>query len=220
MVRERVEMLPIILKLRLTTMAMAGFMAAGPVPASAPIATITAGHVDSPIAVSFYDENEHQHGVFAISRDGTVSAADKPAIERLFRDRRTYDQKMIAQRTLAMFADIQEHYPDKTIYIVSGYRDAHGESRTSPHRAGRAIDFHIPGASLIAIRDYLWTTYTQVGVGYYPSEQFVHLDSRTQDTSWTFLHGANHYNPFWARLDRDPDVIAARHRHAMRLAGS
>ena len=209
-------MLPIILKLRLTTMVMAGFMSAGPMPASAPIATITAGHVETPVAVSFFDENEHQHGVFAIWRDGQVTADDKVEIERVFRDRHTLDQKMIAQRTLAMFADIQERYPDKTIWLVSGYRDAHGESRTSPHRAGRAIDFHIPGTSLVALRDYLYTTYTQVGVGYYPEEGFLHLDSRKVDTSWTFLHGVNHYNPFWARLDRDPDVIAERRRHALR----
>ncbi len=74
----------------------------------------------------------------------------------------------------------------------------------------RAVDFRIRGIQLREIRDYLWTTYTSVGVGWYPVEQFVHIDTRPgqQDMSWTFLNGVNHYHPFWAELARDPEMQA------------
>jgi uncharacterized protein YcbK (DUF882 family) len=217
-------LLPIILKIKLTTMAMAGWMSAAapvPMPATA-VATVVAGQAGSPVAVRLYDQNEHQHGVVAIWRDGSTDAATKVELKKLFRCRRTRHEKLMAQQTLAMLADVQEHDPGKTIEYVSGFRDARKESKTSPHRGARALDFRIRGENLRAIRDYLWRTYTQVGVGWYPSEQFIHLDTRPglHDTSWTFLHGVNHYDPYWATLARDPDVIAARHRHHRRHAGS
>ena len=89
------------------------------------------------------------------------------------------------------------------------------ESPTSPHRDARAIDFRIRGVQLKEIRDYLWKTYTDVGVGWYPAEQFVHIDTRPRvhDTAWTFLNGTNHYHPYWAELARKPMVAEASHEH-------
>jgi hypothetical protein len=34
------------------------------------------------------------------------------------------------------------------------------------------------------VRVYVWTTFRGVGVGYYPEQQFVHVDVRDQDTGW------------------------------------
>jgi hypothetical protein len=92
------------------------------------------------------------------------------------------------------------------------YRTGGGESWTSPHRAGRAIDFRIRGESLVAIRDYLWKTYTHVGIGWYPSEQFIHMDSRPEDIAWTFSGGDNHYRPYWSERVRSKLVAAVPHR--------
>ena len=198
-------------------MAMASWTAAAspvPMPAEA-VAEVFAAKVASPIELTLYDENDHQAGTVAIWRDGSTDQETAVQIKRLFRCRRTYLQKMLAQKTLAMLADVSEHYEGKVVEYVSGYRTGWSESQTSPHRAGRALDFRIRGVQLRDIRDYVWKTYTQVGVGWYPYEQFVHIDTRPglHDTSWTFLHGVNHYNPFWAELDRDPELqarIAAR----------
>ena len=210
-------MLPIILKLKIMTTAMAGWTAAVapvPLPAEA-LTTMVAGNAAMPVEVSLYDENEHQTGTVAIWRDGATDEATKADIKRLFRCRSTHRQKLIAQKTLAMLADVADHYPGKTIEYVSAFRlrNASGdsESSTSPHRDGRAIDFRIRGVQLRDIRDYVWRTYSDVGVGWYPSEQFVHIDTRPgiHDTSWTFLHGVNHYHPFWAEVARDP-ALAAR----------
>lgn len=210
--RNEVNLLPILLKIRLATTAMAGFTAASspvPLPVEA-VATLVVGDLAAPVEVSFYDENEHQAGTVAIWRDGATDDDTNAQIKKLFRCRTTYRQKQIAPRTLAMLADVSEHYPGKVIEYVSGYRASREESPTSPHRDGRAIDFRIRGVKLQQIRDYLWTTYTDVGVGWYPSEQFVHIDTRPGlgDTAWTFLNGANHYHPYWSELARDPDLQA------------
>jgi uncharacterized protein YcbK (DUF882 family) len=205
-------LLPIILKIRLATTMMAGWSASAapaPMPAQA-VATMFAGETAGPVEVNFYDENAHQAGTVAIWRDGSTDDATKVLIKHLFRCRTTYREKLIAQKTLAMLADISEHYDGKTIEYVSGYRVSRNESPTSPHRDGRAVDFRIRGVSLPKIRDYLWTTYSDVGVGWYPSEQFIHIDTRPglHDTAWTFLSGVNHYHPFWAELARDPQMQA------------
>ena len=209
-------MLPIILKIKLTTMAMASWTAAAsPVPMPAAMfATVIAGHEASPIDVSLYDENEHQAGHVAIWRDGTVDDQTANDLKRLFRCRTTYRQKLLAQKTRAMLADIADHYPGKTVEYVSVYRVQRGESSTSPHRDGRAIDFRIRGVALKEIRDYIWRTYADVGVGWYPSEQFLHIDTRPgiHDTAWTFVRGVNRYHPYWAELARQPQVAVLEHR--------
>lgn len=193
-------------------MAMTNLAAAGspiPMPTQA-IAAAMVGQVASPIEVSLYDENEHQSGTVAIWRDGSTDTETAADIKRLFRCRSTHREKMIAQRTLAMLAAVSEQFDNKTIEYVSGYRVGHGESATSPHRDGRAIDFRIRGIQQREIRDYLWRTYTDVGVGWYPVEQFVHIDTRPglHDTAWTFLGGVNHYHPYWAEQARKPPAVA------------
>jgi uncharacterized protein YcbK (DUF882 family) len=205
-------LLPILLKIHLATTMAASFAAAAspvPIPAEA-AATLFAGELAAPVEVNFYDENDHQAGTVAIWRDGATDEDTTAQIKKLFRCRSTFRQKKIAAKTLAMLADVSEHYPGKVLEYVSGYRVGSGESSTSPHRDGRAIDFRVRGVQLREIRDYLWKTYTEVGVGWYPVEQFVHIDTRPglHDTAWTFLNGANHYHPYWAELARDPELQA------------
>ncbi|HEX7841856.1 MAG TPA: DUF882 domain-containing protein [Kofleriaceae bacterium] len=210
-------MLPIILKLKLATTAAAGFAAASAaVPVStAALAMVVAQRAAAPVEVKLYDENLQVSATVGIRRDGTMDAATAAAVKHLFRCRQTGREHPIAQRTLAMLADLSEKYASRTIEFVSAYRVQQGESPTSPHRDARAIDFRIRGVPLIPIRDYLWRTYTEVGIGWYPSEQFIHMDSRPnlRDTAWTFLDGENHYHPYWAEAARRPDAgKPQRHR--------
>jgi uncharacterized protein YcbK (DUF882 family) len=212
-------LLPIILKIRLATTVMAGWSAAAspvPMPAES-VAMVFAGEVGSPVEVTLYDENDHQAGALAIWRDGSTDQATADNVKRLFRCRTTYRQKMMAQKTLAMLAFVSEHYDSRLIEYVSAYRVGGAESSTSPHRGGRALDFRIRGVPLKEIRDLIWRTYTDVGVGWYPSEQFVHMDTRPDihDTAWTFLDGTNHYHPYWAEVARKPQApVTVADRHA------
>jgi uncharacterized protein YcbK (DUF882 family) len=212
-------LLPIIFKIRVMTTAMAGWSAAAspvPIPAEA-FATIVAGHASSPVAVDLYDENEHQKGHVAIWRDGSTDEETAEQLKHLFRCRRTYREHTIAQQTLAMLAAVSEHFAGRTIEYVSAYRVGREESRTSPHRHATAIDFRIRGVHPSKIRDYVWRTYSGIGVGWYPDGQYIHMDTRPDkgDTAWTFVKGSNRYHPYWAELARRleiPERVASHSR--------
>ena len=209
-------MLPILLKLKLATTAAAGLAAVAsplPMPAEA-LAMAVVERAAAPVEVKLHDENLQIDASVAIRRDGTMDDATAAEVKRLFRCRQTGRAHVIARRTLAMLADIPDKY-DRTIEFVSVYRVQRGESPTSPHRDARAIDFRIRGVSLTQIRDYLWRKYTEVGIGWYPAEQFIHMDSRPNlhDTAWTFLAGENHYHPYWAEVARRPVREAPPQRH-------
>jgi len=147
--------------------------------------------------------------------DELLAWADREGVGQIIVGRTR--ERPIARRTLAMLADLAEKYESKTIEFVSAYRVQAGESATSPHRDARAIDFRIRGTKLTEVRDYLWRKYTDVGVGWYPSEQFIHMDTRPQihDTAWTFMSGENHYHPYWAEVARRPakDAPTVRPSH-------
>ncbi|MFT3694488.1 MAG: DUF882 domain-containing protein [Kofleriaceae bacterium] len=205
-------MVGVLIKIKIMTTAMVGWTASAapaPIPAQTVAAVIDA-EVASPVAVPLYDENDHQQGTIAIWRDGSVDDATKTTVKKMFRCRKTFREKMMAQKTLAMLADVSDHYPGKVIEYVSAVRVNRGESPTSPHRDARAIDFRIRGVQLKDIRDYVWKRYTDVGVGWYPQEQFVHIDTRPKDhdMSWTFVNGDNHYHPYWAKSKSAPDNVA------------
>lgn len=212
-------MLPVILKLKLATAAAAALAASSsplPVPAEA-LAMVVGQRSAAPVEVKLYDENLQVSATVAIRRDGAMDDETAVEVKHLFRCRQTNREHAIARKTLAMLADLADKYDTKTVEFVSVYRVQHGESLTSPHRDARAIDFRIRGIKLTEIRDYLWRTYTEVGVGWYPSEQFIHMDTRPtmHDTSWTFLAGVNHYHPYWSEAARRPEsekIVAQRHR--------
>jgi len=203
-------MLPVILKLKLATAAAAGLAASAstvPLPAEA-VAMVVAQRTTAPVEVKLYDENLRVAATVGIRRDGTMDEATAASVKRLFRCRQTHRERPIARRTLAMLADLAERYQPRPIELVSAYRVQRGESPTSPHRDARALDFRIRGVKLTDVRDYLWRTYTEVGIGWYPSEEFIHMDSRPSlhDTAWTFLGGDNHYHPYWAERARRPVI--------------
>jgi len=71
--------------------------------------------------------------------------------------------------------------------VISGYRSpatnerlrlgrAGGVASRSLHMDGRAIDVRLPGVPLAELRDAALSLQAG-GVGYYPAEQFVHLDT-------------------------------------------
>ncbi len=74
-----------------------------------------------------------------------------------------------------------------TFHVISGYRsprtNAHlqstrggGVATRSLHMSGQAIDVRLPGVPLADLRDAA-IALGRGGVGYYPREQFVHVDT-------------------------------------------
>lgn len=77
----------------------------------------------------------------------------------------------------------------KPFHVVSGYRSPEtnanlrrhqrGVAKHSLHMEGRAVDIRIEGVNVRTIRDAALTL-QRGGVGYYPSDNFVHLDTGEQ----------------------------------------
>ena len=205
-------MVPGIIEMKLATTLMAGWMAAAspvPVPAGA-VAMMLEFRVATPVEVKLYDENLRVDATVLLNRDGSADDETTKQVKHLFRCRQTDREAKFSEGTLAMLADIADRYEGKTIEFVSAVRRTRSESRTSPHRHARALDFRIRGMQLREIRDYLWRTYHHAGIGWYPGDQFIHMDARPEltDMSWTFLNGKNHYHPYWSELARQPAVPA------------
>src|SRR5215207_7099216 len=149
-------MVPGILEIKLATTLMAGWMAAAspvPLPANA-IAMMLESRVATPVEVSLYDEDLHVSSSILLNRDGTADEATRKHVRQLSKCRVTGWSQPIARRTLALLADVADRHEGETIEFVSAYRAQKGESRTSPHRDARAIDFRIRGRQQREIRDY------------------------------------------------------------------
>jgi uncharacterized protein YcbK (DUF882 family) len=210
-------MLASILQIKLATAMMnAWFAVANPMPLpGAAFALAFDAHVVSPVEVPVFDVNRNLSATLYIERDGSTDAATKKHLTHLFRCRTDHEHP-IFQKTLAMLADLSDHFAGRRFELVSGYRVREGEPSNSPHRDARAIDFRITGVKLTEIRDYLWRSHTHVGIGWYPEQEFIHMDSRPtmNDTSWTFYGGKEHYHPTWADAARDqrPKPVRPRDR--------
>jgi hypothetical protein len=106
-------------------------------------------------------------------------------MREFLRPRESRKRKTPNARLLSLIAQVSDHYGGRPLHVVSGYRLPGGLTRTtSRHVAGEAIDFRIPGVPLTELRDYC-SRFENVGVGYYPNTQFVHLDVRRQAARWT-----------------------------------
>lgn len=108
------------------------------------------------------------------------------AVNHLLRDFRNGEVHAIAPRLLdllsVLHADLETDAPFE---VISGYRspatnamlhaEHSGVAAKSLHMQGMAIDIRVPGRAL----DRLHATALQLkagGVGYYPAEDFVHVD--------------------------------------------
>lgn len=111
-------------------------------------------------------------------------------LREFLRPRESKKRKTPNARLLSLLAQVSDHFGGRPLHIVSGFRLPGGFTRdTSRHVAGEAIDFRIPGVPLTVLRDYC-AHFENVGVGYYPRTQFVHLDVRRQAGRWTDWSGA------------------------------
>ncbi|MDD1628043.1 MAG: DUF882 domain-containing protein [Methylococcaceae bacterium] len=108
-------------------------------------------------------------------------------INYLLRDFRTDDIYPIDTALLDQLFDLKQTLGvNKPFHIISGYRSpftntqlrkhGHGVAEHSYHMQGRAIDIRVEGVSSRVIRNAALTM-AQGGVGYYPRNNFVHLDT-------------------------------------------
>ena len=91
--------------------------------------------------------------------------------------------KLLHPRLIWAVQQIAEAFPNRSIFIMSGYRrDAHG----SYHQKGRALDLYVAGVENADLFRYCHTL-QDVGCGFYPNNKFVHVDVRpfgTHRVAW------------------------------------
>jgi uncharacterized protein YcbK (DUF882 family) len=108
-------------------------------------------------------------------------------INYLLRDYHTDDIHSIDTALLDQLFDLKQTLGiNKPFHIVSGYRSpftnaqlrkhSHGVAEHSFHMQGRAIDIRVEGVPTRTIRNAALAM-AQGGVGYYPHNNFVHLDT-------------------------------------------
>jgi len=110
------------------------------------------------------------------------------ALNHFLRDHYTGEVGAIDPGVFELLYRVQREFGGtRTFEVISGYRcpatngrlretRGGGVARHSLHMEGRAIDVRLPGVSLADLRDAAQSLRVG-GVGFYPREQFVHLDT-------------------------------------------
>ena len=164
--------------------------------------------------VKLYDANHEETFLVHIGLDGTVDDATQDTLEHAFRCRRSGKEHVIDRGLLSLIARVQQHWPGKTIEYVSAYRGHRGQRHDSRHWQGRAFDFRVQGVKLTEVRDWIWSNCTECGVGWYPTQDFLHMDHRAgfPDIAWTQKRpgASNRYHPSWASRVREKRAVRAR----------
>ena len=122
----------------------------------------------------------------ALSDDGGFASADLDRIAQLLRAS-TGDAHPMDPRTLDLVYRIERHFEVPEIRVVSGYRVPRPGSRSN-HGKGRAIDLIVPGTADEDVARFA-RELGFVGVGVYPTSQFVHVDVRPRSYFWVDMSG-------------------------------
>lgn len=162
------------------------------------------------VPVFLHNVNTLEDRMFLLTLDGEIVGEDENAVKEFFRCKRTKRKHRMHAEVLAKLAEVADHYPGKTIEIVSGYRRTGFGVKNSKHFRGRAIDMRVRGIKTAELRDFLWQGGGEgMGLGHYRSENFVHIDHRPGEpkTAWTQRrkNASYQYNPKWSREDNEPN---------------
>jgi hypothetical protein len=112
-----------------------------------------------------------------------------PLVESIFRCHQSGEEHEMSPITIALLAEASWFF-QAPIRLVSGYRAprfcARPESR---HKYGRAADVRLDGIPMEVLADFFTLfsdgPYGPMGVGRYPRDGFVHVDSRDETYFWT-----------------------------------
>jgi uncharacterized protein YcbK (DUF882 family) len=108
-------------------------------------------------------------------------------LQHLMRDYRANEEHPIDPALYGLLVDLAEATGHEARYeLISGYRsprtneklhsEGHAVAEHSQHMEGRAMDVRLIGCDLTVLRDAALKA-ARGGVGYYPSSNFVHVDT-------------------------------------------
>jgi uncharacterized protein YcbK (DUF882 family) len=108
--------------------------------------------------------------------DGSYNQAALATLDRVFRCRRTHEERAMDPRLYEILSLLYDRY-GKTVEVNSGFRYQRNEG--SRHFHGSAMDVHVPGVSYREL--YAFANSLDgggMGIGRYPRSSFVHIDYR------------------------------------------
>ncbi len=136
--------------------------------------------------LSFYNihTQERLHSIYW--RQGNYVPEALAEIHYILRDHRTGEMNAIDTRLLDLLHSIASRIQSPNpFHIISGYRSpstnallnrqSTAVARNSLHLHGKAVDISLPGCELASLRQIAMEL-RGGGVGYYPRDNFVHLD--------------------------------------------
>jgi uncharacterized protein YcbK (DUF882 family) len=138
------------------------------------------------IAMSHLHTREHIATVYAVDRRFVPAALG--SLNHFLRDHYSGDVGAMDPQLYELLQRVRRELGSEQPYeIISGYRSPQtnerlrttrggGVARRSLHMDGRAIDVRLPGVPLSDLRDAALSL-KGGGVGYYPGENFVHIDT-------------------------------------------
>ena len=168
-----------------------------------------ADKLDDRPGLSFYFENRHEEASFALfDEHGDAQPDVLKEFSHFVRCWRTGREKPMHPRTVEIVSSIAQHFNVARIDVVSGYRARPYGAPHSKHFLGRAMDIHVPGVKAKVVAAWVWQNFRHVGVGYYPKQEFVHVDSRDIDVRWvdTSAHGESAHARYFGRLPVEQEL--------------
>jgi uncharacterized protein YcbK (DUF882 family) len=138
-------------------------------------------------ALKLYNTHTQERATIVFKRDGKYDKAGLAKMNQFLRDwRRNEPTKMDPKLLDLIWTVHQKTGSDDYISVVCGYRSpatngalrkrSKGVAKNSQHMQGKAMDFFIPGVPIAELRAI--GLRAQVGgVGFYPSSNFVHMDT-------------------------------------------
>ena len=158
--------------------------------------------------ITFYFENRQEALPITLFDDRDAESVSRDGLSQLthhVRCFRTDRERPIHPRLAEIVARVAEAFGRDQVNVVSGYRARPYGAPHSKHFLGRAMDLQLPGVPARKIAAWVWKNFRGVGVGYYPKQDFVHIDVRDLDVRWvdTSTHGESAHARYFARKAGD-----------------
>jgi uncharacterized protein YcbK (DUF882 family) len=178
---------------RLNRRAFLGFGAVAAAAALSPLKANAAPAAPAKKALrtlSFFNTHTGERLKTTYCCDGRYEPEALQEINHILRDFRANEVKPIDPKLLDLLHELGGTLEtDQPFHIISGYRSPHtntllqqrggagtGVASKSLHMVGKAIDIRLPGVKLDHLRGAA-RSLKLGGVGYYPSSNFVHVDT-------------------------------------------
>ena len=137
--------------------------------------------------LSFYNTHTGEHARATYWADGEYVASELATLDQLLRDFRSGDVAVMDPRLFDILYNLQQlTAASGTFQVISGYRSpatnallhrhSSGVASNSLHIRGQAIDIRLTGVELRDLHRAALALRAG-GVGYYPSSDFVHVDT-------------------------------------------